>query len=223
MVKHVMEHEQQNQVTEAYFMTYTRNNPCGNSACQHIRDITHYHCTWENCGAVILSSEEHPFRRLEHHRQHAILSPMSPNLASRFAPNFTPQLSAQLHPNMAAQLGQVPSLPNLPPNLAQLAQMAPSLSSQLTPNLQAQLNLGPSPGIVPQQVNPSSSLDEMFSRKRGRPPKNRVVEVWTDNITPQAIFTSFKLPKSNQLPPIIPSPVIPTIEEFPVSIPTFLY
>ncbi|KAJ8707439.1 hypothetical protein PYW08_010691 [Mythimna loreyi] len=215
MVKHVMEHEQQNQVTDAYFVTYTRHNPCGNSACQHIRDITHYHCTWENCGAVILSSEEHPFRRLEHHRQHAILSPMSPNLASRFAPNFTPQLSAQLHPNMAAQLGQVSNLPNLPPNLAQLAQMAPSLSSQLTPNLQAQLNLGPSPGVVPQHVNPSSSLDEMFSRKRGRPPKNRVVEVWTDNITPQAIFTSFKLPKSNQLPPVIPSPVIPTIEEFP--------
>ncbi|XP_014356219.2 zinc finger protein castor homolog 1 isoform X1 [Papilio machaon] len=215
MVKHVLEHEQQNQVTDAYFMTFSRNNPCGNSACQHIRDITHYHCTWENCGAVILSSEEHPFRRLEHHRQHAILSPMSPNLAARFAPNFTPQLSAQLHPNMAAQLGQVPNLPNLPPNLAQLAQMAPSLSSQLTPNLQAQLNLGPNPGIVPQQVNPSSSLDEMFSRKRGRPPKNRVVEVWTDNVTPQAIFTSFKLPKSNQLPPAVPSPVIATVEEFP--------
>lgn len=108
---------------------------------------------------------------------------MSPNLAARFAPNFTPQLSAQLHPNMAAQLGQVPSLPNLPPNLAQLAQMTPNLASQLTPNLQAQLNLGPNPGIVPQHVNPSSSLDEMFSRKRGRPPKNRVVEVWTDNVS----------------------------------------
>ncbi|XP_063542807.1 uncharacterized protein LOC134751380 isoform X2 [Cydia strobilella] len=217
MVKHAMEHEQQNQVTEAYFMTYSRNNPCSNSACQHIRDITHYHCTWENCGAVILSSEEHPFRRLEHHRQHAILSPMSPNLAARFAPNFTPQLSAQLHPNMAAQLGQVPNIPNLPPNLAQLAQMTPSLTSQLTPNLQAQLNLGPNHGLVPQQVNPSSSLDEMFSRKRGRPPKNRVVEVWTDNVTPQAIFTSFKLPKSNQLPlpPVPQPPVITTIEEFP--------
>ncbi|XP_050678381.1 uncharacterized protein LOC126974764 isoform X2 [Leptidea sinapis] len=215
MVKHVLEHEQQNQVTEAYFVTYTRNSPCSNSACQHIRDITHYHCTWENCGAVILSSEDQPFRRLEHHRQHAILSPMSPNLAARFAPNFTPQLSAQLHPNMAAQLGQVSSLPNLPPNLAQLAQMAPNLGSQLTPNLQAQLNLGPNPAIAPQHVNPSSSLDEMFSRKRGRPPKNRVVEVWTDNVTPQAIFTSFKLPKSNQMPPVIHSPVVTTIEEFP--------
>lgn len=142
----------------------------------------------ENCGAVILSSEEHPFRRLEHHRQHAILSPMSPNLAARFAPSFTPQLSAQLHPNMAAQLGQVA---NLPPNLAQLAQMAPSLTSQLAPNLQAQLNLAPNTAVVPQTisaVNPSSSLDEMFSRKRGRPPKNRVVEVWTDNVSKIVTF-----------------------------------
>lgn len=39
-------------------------------------------------------------------------------------------------------------------------------------------------------------------------------------VTPQAIFTSFKLPKSNQLPPVIPSPVIATIEEFPVSMAT---
>lgn len=36
-------------------------------------------------------------------------------------------------------------------------------------------------------------------------------------VTPQAIFTSFKLPKSNQLPPLVQSPIIATVEEFPVS------
>ncbi|KAE8750785.1 hypothetical protein FOCC_FOCC002495 [Frankliniella occidentalis] len=51
----------------------------------------------------------------------------------------------------------------------------------------------------------ASSIDAMFRRKRGRPPKNRVIEVWNDYMsgppgssmpdTPQAIFTSFKLPK----------------------------
>ncbi|KAK6635020.1 hypothetical protein RUM44_000269 [Polyplax serrata] len=52
----------------------------------------------------------------------------------------------------------------------------------------------------------ASSLDAMFRRKRGRPPKNRIIEVWNDNAnqngppgstndSPQAIFTSFKLPK----------------------------
>ncbi|KAL0276814.1 UNVERIFIED_CONTAM: hypothetical protein PYX00_004303 [Menopon gallinae] len=52
----------------------------------------------------------------------------------------------------------------------------------------------------------ANSLDAMFRRKRGRPPKNRIIEVWNDtanqngppgstNDSPQAIFTSFKLPK----------------------------
>lgn len=46
-----------------------------------------------------------------------------------------------------------------------------------------------------------NSLDALFRRKRGRPPKNRVIEVWNDYAggstgdSPQAIFTSFKLPK----------------------------
>uniref|UniRef100_A0A1B6C8U6 C2H2-type domain-containing protein n=2 Tax=Clastoptera arizonana TaxID=38151 RepID=A0A1B6C8U6_9HEMI len=47
----------------------------------------------------------------------------------------------------------------------------------------------------------NNSLDALFRRKRGRPPKNRVIEVWNDyaggiqSDSPQAIFTSFKLPK----------------------------
>lgn len=73
----------------------------------------------------------------------------------------------------------------------------------------------------------SSSIDGMFCRKRGRPPKNRVIEVWNDYVSkfhkipnekytlfyfqnpmgtqslmdsPQAIFTSFKLPKPSATP-----------------------
>ncbi|XP_018574221.1 zinc finger protein castor homolog 1-like isoform X2 [Anoplophora glabripennis] len=55
----------------------------------------------------------------------------------------------------------------------------------------------------------SSSIDGMFCRKRGRPPKNRVIEVWNDYNpmgtqtlmdSPQAIFTSFKLPKPSATP-----------------------
>ncbi|CAL4065186.1 unnamed protein product, partial [Meganyctiphanes norvegica] len=49
-----------------------------------------------------------------------------------------------------------------------------------------------------------TSIDAMFKRKRGRPPKNRVIEVWNDYLpvssmhdSPQAIFTSFKLPKAS--------------------------
>ncbi|RXG51755.1 Transcription factor castor, partial [Armadillidium vulgare] len=52
-----------------------------------------------------------------------------------------------------------------------------------------------------------TSVDAMFKRKRGRPPKNRIIElpVSSSNDSPQAIFTSFKLPKSS--PPLPPSPM----------------
>nr|XP_022907167.1 zinc finger protein castor homolog 1-like isoform X1 [Onthophagus taurus] len=56
----------------------------------------------------------------------------------------------------------------------------------------------------------ATSIDGMFCRKRGRPPKNRVIEVWNDYApmgsqslmdSPQAIFTSFKLPKPSTVMP----------------------
>ncbi|TMW46523.1 hypothetical protein DOY81_008397 [Sarcophaga bullata] len=41
-----------------------------------------------------------------------------------------------------------------------------------------------------------TSIDGFFNRKRGRPPKNRFIEVYKNtNQKPQAIFTSFKLEK----------------------------
>ncbi|XP_042237575.1 zinc finger protein castor homolog 1-like isoform X2 [Homarus americanus] len=70
------------------------------------------------------------------------------------------------------------------------------------------LALATSPGAGgPIGVAAVTSVDAMFKRKRGRPPKNRVIEVWNDYLpvssvhdTPQAIFTSFKLPKSSPPP-----------------------
>ncbi|KAH8300127.1 hypothetical protein KR044_010250 [Drosophila immigrans] len=44
-----------------------------------------------------------------------------------------------------------------------------------------------------------TSIDGFFNRKRGRPPKNRFVEVYKSaQHSPQAIFTSFKLEKNDQ-------------------------
>lgn len=60
-----------------------------------------------------------------------------------------------------------------------------------------------------------TNIDAMFRRKRGRPPKNRVIEIWSggDPTThtqdsPQAIFTSFKLPK-----PTTPTLTLTTIPD----------
>ncbi|XP_050543799.1 zinc finger protein castor homolog 1 isoform X2 [Daktulosphaira vitifoliae] len=61
-----------------------------------------------------------------------------------------------------------------------------------------------------------NSLDALFRRKRGRPPKNRVIEVWNDYAggstgdSPQAIFTSFKLPKPSQTGQLSEEADVPT-------------
>lgn len=61
-----------------------------------------------------------------------------------------------------------------------------------------------------------NSLDALFRRKRGRPPKNRVIEVWNDYAggstgdSPQAIFTSFKLPKPSQTGTLSEEAEVPT-------------
>jgi len=56
----------------------------------------------------------------------------------------------------------------------------------------------------PVMMTMTTNIDTMFKRKRGRPPKNRVIEVFDRNFgggsagapgMPQAVFTSFKLPK----------------------------
>ncbi|XP_064545179.1 uncharacterized protein LOC135433144 isoform X2 [Drosophila montana] len=51
----------------------------------------------------------------------------------------------------------------------------------------------------PAQATQITSIDGFFNRKRGRPPKNRFVEVYKSaQHSPQAIFTSFKLEKNDQ-------------------------
>ncbi|KAH8411186.1 hypothetical protein KR222_010050, partial [Zaprionus bogoriensis] len=53
---------------------------------------------------------------------------------------------------------------------------------------------------APAQATQITSIDGFFNRKRGRPPKNRFVEVYKSaQHTPQAIFTSFKLERSDQV------------------------
>lgn len=77
----------------------------------------------------------------------------------------------------------------------------PSALQSLTPALQV---LAPGalqglpPNVIPPQNNhghtgPASSLDEMFSRKRGRPPKNRVVEVWADHVCISKRYSIIKI------------------------------
>ncbi|XP_069703969.1 zinc finger protein castor homolog 1-like isoform X2 [Periplaneta americana] len=139
--EHARNHEQQEQVSEIFYVTAEAGQDGLNSQCEeecpYQGKEKHYHCTWDNCREVILPSDK-PFRRLDHYKMH----------------EYSRKLSLTKDPLTMTHL--------------------------------------------------ATSIDGMFRRKRGRPPKNRVIEVWNDYLStapgaavdsPQAIFTSFKLPK----------------------------
>ncbi|GLG97314.1 Transcription factor castor [Gryllus bimaculatus] len=139
--EHARNHEQQEQVSEAFYITVEGGQdgkPCQcEDDCPYQAKEKHYHCTWDNCREIILPSDK-PFRRLDHYKMH----------------EYSRKLSLTKDPLTMTHL--------------------------------------------------ATSIDGMFRRKRGRPPKNRVIEIWNDYFSvspgavmdsPQAIFTSFKLPK----------------------------
>ncbi|XP_063220399.1 zinc finger protein castor homolog 1 isoform X2 [Bacillus rossius redtenbacheri] len=138
--EHARNHEQQEQVTEAFYITEsgleTSNCQCYED-CPYQNREKHYHCTWDNCREIILPSDK-PFRRLDHYKMH----------------EYSRKLSLTKDPLTMTHL--------------------------------------------------ATSIDGMFRRKRGRPPKNSVIEFpmapGSTMDSPQAIFTSFKLPKPS-IPP----------------------
>ncbi|EDV39348.1 uncharacterized protein Dana_GF25271 [Drosophila ananassae] len=59
-----------------------------------------------------------------------------------------------------------------------------------------------------------TSIDGFFNRKRGRPPKNRFVEVYKSaQHSPQAIFTSFKLERSDPGTPVSGSSLVDSLDD----------
>ncbi|XP_017860768.1 PREDICTED: uncharacterized protein LOC108612400, partial [Drosophila arizonae] len=69
------------------------------------------------------------------------------------------------------------------------------VESSATPTSTASCDEPPPPPTLATQI---TSIDGFFNRKRGRPPKNRFVEVYKSaQQSPQAIFTSFKLEKND--------------------------
>jgi len=145
--EHLKEHETQERITDAFF----EEGGC-DDGCPYADKEKHYHCNWENCREVILSTDK-PFRRLQHYKIH--------------------EYSRQLNLSCSSH----------------------ALSPDVT-------------------LTHLTNIDAMFRRKRGRPPKNRVIEIWSGgdsashiHDSPQAIFTSFKLPKP-QTPSLTPNPLM---------------
>lgn len=176
--EHARNHEQQEIVTDNYFTTVTSQNGGCDDGCIYQDKEKHYHCNWvcvcdhSKCTKLKRQSSQDNCREV-------ILPTDKP---------FRRLEHYKMH-----EYSRKLSLTKDPLTMTHLA----------------------------------TSIDGMFCRKRGRPPKNRVIEVWNDYVStikaqtasvymarfrqsplgsqslldsPQAIFTSFKLPKPSATP-----------------------
>jgi len=163
--EHGRNHFQQDCISETYFAKVDPEEPGTEAACPaqcpYKNKEIHFHCKWDNCAEVILSTDV-PFRRLDHYKIH----------------EYTKKW------NMSQK------------------------------------------GHEPVSMTMTTNIDTMFKRKRGRPPKNRVIEVFDKHFggssaspgTPQAVFTSFKLPKPGPpMPPDFPGLQGPVSSHSPYS------
>ncbi|CAG7726787.1 unnamed protein product [Allacma fusca] len=125
--EHGRNHELEDRITALAYFTVDPANfdaqdstiPCISAKCPYQTREKHYHCLWDGCSEIIVSSDG-PFKRLDHFKAH----------------EYSQKLDL---------------------------------------------------------TDKCDSLDGFFRRKRGRPPKNRIIEVSSG--ANEAIFTSFKLPK----------------------------
>ncbi|XP_022236904.1 zinc finger protein castor homolog 1-like isoform X2 [Limulus polyphemus] len=68
--EHVKNHETQNKITEAYYITVEARSPVSCPLeCSLNGTEKHYHCNWREC-QVVISSMDKPFERLNHYKVH---------------------------------------------------------------------------------------------------------------------------------------------------------
>ncbi|KAG1670498.1 Transcription factor castor [Nymphon striatum] len=84
--EHTRNHEQQEQVTEAFYITSDVGDfdDCP-ADCPMQGKEKHYHCTWESCKDILTPSDK-PFRRLDHYKMHEYSQKLTVNKDSF---NFT--------------------------------------------------------------------------------------------------------------------------------------
>ncbi|XP_063985247.1 uncharacterized protein LOC135166671 isoform X2 [Diachasmimorpha longicaudata] len=173
--------------------------------CQNGRD--HYHCALDRCGATLRNATEVREHLREHETQERITDAF---FEEGNCDESCPYADKEKHYHCTWE--------NCKEVILATDKPFRRLQHYKIHEYSRQLNLSSSTQVLSSDVTLThlTNIDAMFRRKRGRPPKNRVIEIWSGGDpshtqdTPQAIFTSFKLPKPN---PTNPNPQIDEPEE----------
>ncbi|XP_030752978.1 zinc finger protein castor homolog 1-like isoform X2 [Sitophilus oryzae] len=179
-----------------YCQFVPENQPCNSKNNCEYNFQEHYHCIQDNCELVLLSKEN----AKEHSRNHEQQEIITDNFFSISEINEPCEDQACIYQNKERHFHC--SIDNCREIILSSDKPFRRLEHYKMHQYSQKLSLTKDPLTA---THLATSIDGMFCRKRGRPPKNRVIEVWNDYNalggsqsmmdSPQAIFTSFKLPK----------------------------
>ncbi|XP_059609765.1 zinc finger protein castor homolog 1-like isoform X2 [Phlebotomus argentipes] len=176
MEKHKSYHIKDEQLTRDGFKKFLKTEACSFASCRFSQVANHIHCIRENCAYVLHSSGQ----LISHKRKHERMDgdtrrkdddedDMMRVCSDKKCHDEPLNLSAHYH-----------------------CACGVTVDSSATEVAQHMRTHDSGPNLL--QI---TSIDGFFNRKRGRPPKNRIVEVYNSvTQSPQAIFTSFKLEKN---------------------------
>ncbi|XP_065170803.1 zinc finger protein castor homolog 1-like isoform X2 [Atheta coriaria] len=175
------------EIWRKYCQLYSGNENCG---CEYV-NTEHYHCNGELC-EMTFSSKEAAREHARQHDQQEQVTEMFFTLTCE-DPTTCPYQAKDKHYHCTLEHCREVILPQ--------DKTFRRLEHYKMHEYSKKLSLTKDPLTM---THLTTSIDGMFARKRGRPPKNRVIEVWNNDYqntgqnimdSPQAIFTSFKLPK----------------------------
>lgn len=156
--EHWRNHEQQEHVTDAYYISVDVDeepNPCP-PGCPHQTRLRHYHCL-SVCTPALSSCLTLKIKLFWHAQEGCAEIILGTDKPFRRLDHY--KMHEYSRKNQAATPQPTTPLPT------------PASSMSLH---QAGFS---------REINTSAfSLDSMFRRKRGRPPKNRVIEVWNESV-----------------------------------------